>query len=131
MKDADETHEMRDLLRNRRVAILVFWLPVVALVAGGFPTVGAGWRTVIWVIALSTMGIGCIANALRCGRVHCYLTGPFLILMALIALLYGIGVLRLGAAGWNLLALAALVGALALCFIPERLFGRYRRGTAK
>jgi hypothetical protein len=32
------------------------------------------------------MGVACIVNALRCGRVHCYLTGPFFLLMAVIAL---------------------------------------------
>jgi hypothetical protein len=77
---------------------------------------------------LTTMGAGCLANALRCGRVHCYLTGPFFLLVAIVALLYGLGVVPLGADGWNILGLLALVGALALWFIPEVFFGRYRQG---
>jgi hypothetical protein len=122
------THEARDLLRNRWIAAVVFWLPVLALIAGGFPAVGQGWRTAIWVIALSTMGVGCIANALRCGRVHCYLTGPFLVIMAVVALLYGLAGMPFGAHGWNMLALTVLIGTVALWFIPEVLFGRYRQG---
>jgi hypothetical protein len=129
MKGEEATREMRDLLRNRWSTAVVFCLPILALIAAGLPALGQGWRTAIWVIALSTMGVGCIVNALRCRRVHCYVTGPFLIVMALIVLLYGIGVLRLGGAGWNLLTLAVLVGALALYYIPELLFGRYRRSA--
>ncbi len=73
------------------------------------------------------MGIGCVANAVRCGRVHCYVTGPFFLVMAAVALLFGVGALALGKYGWNLLGAVALVGALVLIYVPERLFGTYRR----
>ena len=76
------------------------------------------------------MGVACIVNALRCGRVHCYLTGPFFLLMALIALSYGLGILRLGGNGWNALGLIPLIGTLALWCLPEMFLGRYRRGRA-
>jgi len=72
------------------------------------------------------MGIGCVANAVRCGRVHCYVTGPFFLVMAAVALLYGFGAFALGKQGWNLLGAVALVGALVLIYLPERLFGTYR-----
>jgi hypothetical protein len=73
------------------------------------------------------MGVACIVNALRCGRVHCYLTGPFFLLMALIALSYGLGMLHLGWNGWNLLGLMTLIGAIALWCLPEMLLGKYRK----
>ena len=72
------------------------------------------------------MGAACIANARRCGRVHCYLTGPFFLVMALVALFYGLGILPLGRNGWNLIGLTILIGAIALCCLPELLFGKYR-----
>jgi len=72
------------------------------------------------------MGVACIMNALRCGRVHCYLTGPFFLLMALVALSYGLGILRLGKNGWNLLGLITLIGAIALWCLPEMFLGKYR-----
>jgi len=71
--------------------------------------------------------VACIVNALRCGRVHCYVTGPFFLLMALVALSYGLGILHLGANGWNLLGLVGLVGVLALWYLPEMFFGKYRQ----
>jgi hypothetical protein len=76
------------------------------------------------------MGMACMVNALRCGRVHCYFTGPFFFLMALVALSYGLGILRLGRNGWNLLGLIALSGAIALWYLPEMFLGRYRKSRA-
>jgi hypothetical protein len=67
-----------------------------SIVVAGVSAISSGWRTVVWTGALGTMGVACIVNALRCGRVHCYLTGPFFLLMALIALSYGLGMLSGG-----------------------------------
>jgi hypothetical protein len=97
------------------------------LIAAGFPPVGESWRTAVWVIALTTMGGACFANAIRCGRVHCYFTGPFFVVMAIVALFYGLGFVPIGGDGWNILGLTVVVGALLLWFIPEFFFGRYRR----
>jgi hypothetical protein len=96
-------------------------------VVAGVPAISSGWRTVVWTVALGTMGVECIVNALRCGRVHCYLTGPFFLLMALIALSYGLGMLHLGVNGWNLLGLMTLIGTISLWCLPEMLLGKYRK----
>jgi hypothetical protein len=116
----------RDLLSNRITTTLVYWLPILVLIASGFFEIGLGWRTGIWTAALTIMGAACVANALRCGRVHCYVTGPFLLVMAIIALLYGLGILRIGRDGWNALGLIVLIGFVVTYWLPERLFGRYR-----
>jgi hypothetical protein len=47
--------------------------------------------------------------------------------MAIVALLYGVGVIPLGTNGWNFIGGAVLIGALILCCLPEALLGRYRR----
>jgi len=73
------------------------------------------------------MSGACIVNALRCRRVHCYLTGPFFLVMALVALSYGIGVLHLGGNEWNLLGLIALIGTIVLWYLPEMFWGKYRQ----
>jgi len=104
-----------------------YWLPAIAIVVAGVPAISSGWRTVVWTVALGTVGVACIVNALRCGRVHCYLTGPFFLLMALIALSYGLGMLHLGGNGWNLLGLIALIGTIALWYLPEMFLGKYRQ----
>jgi phosphoglycerol transferase MdoB-like AlkP superfamily enzyme len=117
----------RDILSNVRLTALLFWLPIIALIVSGFFQIVQGWRTALWVVALSVMGASCVVNAFRCGRVHCYTTGPFFLLMAVVALLYGLGVIPLGTNGWNFIGAAAVVGAAVLMYLPEALLGRYRR----
>ncbi len=117
----------RDILQDWRITGIAFGLPILAIVASGLPGVAESWQTGIWVGSLVVMGAACIVNAFRCGRVHCYLTGPFFIVMAIVALFYGLGMLRLGAHGWSTISVAVIVGALLLCCVPEALFGRYRR----
>ena len=115
---------------SRWRVFILYWLPAIAIVAAGAPAISSAWRTVVWTVALATMGVVCIVNALRCGRVHCYLTGPFFILIALVALSYGLDILRLGGNGWNLLGLIALIGAIALWCLLEMFLGKYRKGRA-
>ena len=122
-----KTCKSRDVLSSRWRVFILYWLPAIAIVVAGAPAISSGWRTVVWTVALATMGVACIVNALRCGRVHCYLTGPFFLLMALIALSYGLGILHLGGNGWNLLGLLTLIGAIALWCLPEMFLGQYRQ----
>ena len=127
MESNATTCKSRDILSSRWRVFILYWLPAIAIVVAGVPAISSGWRTVVWTVALATMGVACIVNALRCGRVHCYLTGPFFLLMALIALSYGLGILHLGANGWNLLGLMTLIGAIALWCLPEMVLGKYRQ----
>jgi hypothetical protein len=130
MKSDSPTCESRDILSSRWRVFLVYWLPAIAMVVAGAPAISNGSRTVVWTVALGIMGAACMVNALRCGRVHCYVTGPFFLLMALLALAYGLGILHLGRNGWNLLGLTTLIGAIALWCLPEIFLGKYRKGRA-
>ena len=117
----------RDMLSSPWRALAVFWLPAVAIAVAGSSGLSSIWRTIVWTAALGTMGAACLANALRCGRVHCYITGPFFLVMAAVTLLYGLGVLPLGRNGWGLIGLTILAGGIVLCCLPEMLFGKYRK----
>jgi hypothetical protein len=125
MTEADlcSTH---DMLRDPRRVFVFYGLPVLAIVGAGASPIADVWRGAVWGAACLVMGGACLANAFACGRVHCYLTGPFAIAIGATAALYGAGVLALGHDGWNLLALVLVVGSVALTFIPEMLFGQYR-----
>lgn len=111
----------RDILTKPWLVLAFFGLPAIAMVV-----VGERWRTIVWAGALVTMGTVCSANAVRCRRLHCYMTGPFFLLMALVTLLHGFGVIPLGRNGWNLISLVTLVGAIVLCCLPEMIWGKYR-----
>jgi hypothetical protein len=117
-----------DLLRDPRRVFLFYGLPILAIVGAGAAPIADVWRGAVWAIACLAMGSACLVNALTCGRVHCYLTAPFAIAMGIVAVLYGAGVLALGRDGWNILGLVLMVGSVALIFIPELLFGKYRSG---
>ena len=127
MKSDSTSCEAHDILSSRWRVSILYCLPAIAIVAVGPLAISSGWRSVVWTVALATMGVTCIVNAVRCGRVHCYLTGPFFLLMALAALSYGLGILHLGGNGWNVLGLITLIGTIALWCLPEMFLGRYRR----
>lgn len=82
-------------------------------------------RPVVWTAALLWMGGACLANARRCGRTHCRLTGPFFVLTAVSVVAYASGTLYLGAHGWSILGLVTLVGAIGLWWGSERVWGKF------
>ena len=82
-------------------------------------------RTPAWVLFLVWMGAACLANARRCGRTHCHLTGPFFLVMAAAVLAHGAGLLPLGRYGWAWLGATTAAGAALLWSASEALLGRY------
>ena len=123
MADCCSTPDQRDLT-GRKVGRFVLWqLPVIVFVAGYF--VAPTWRTTLWTAALTVAGTACIANAARFGRLHCYLTGPFLLFGAVVTLTYGLGVLPLGPSGWGSIGLVVAVGSCFFGCVPEWIWGKY------
>jgi xanthine/uracil permease len=115
----------RDLLCRGPSAFLLWCVPLCAF-ALGFGQ-AAGLRTILWSASLAVLGVACLINASRCGRVHCLFTGPFFILCAVASVAYGLGLLSLGPSGWKWIGVGTIVGALCLCCIPELFLGRYRQ----
>ena len=120
----------RDILTHSWLTLTFFGLPVIAMILAGRADVNNAWRTAVWTAALVTMGTVCLVNALRCGRTHCYITGPFFLAMAGVSLLFGLGLVALGKNGWNLIGISTVIGAIVLCCVPELLLGKYRNAKA-
>src|SRR5262245_26061306 len=115
----------RDALCSGKT-MFVFWcLPAFVFALGFF--VSPGLRTVLWMLSLAFMGIMCLLNASRCGRIHCLFTGPFFVLCAVASLGHGLGLLSLGPSGWDWIGAATIIGAIAFACIPELILGRYWR----
>lgn len=73
------------------------------------------------------MGAACLANAWRCGRTHCFYTGPFFLVIAAMALLHGFQIVPLGADGWRWIGIVTGVGGGGLWYLTERALGKYGR----
>ncbi|MDX1432058.1 MAG: hypothetical protein R3286_06375 [Gammaproteobacteria bacterium] len=113
-----------DWVRDARSYAVAWGLPSGVFLAAALAPAPA--RTALWVACLAWMGVACLANARRCGRVHCHFTGPFFLLMALAIALDAGGVLALGAQGWRWLGVLTVLGAAALWVASERRWGVYR-----
>lgn len=85
-----------------------------------------GYFVIVWPVVLTFMGIACVLNARRCGRVHCYFSGPLFLLLAGAGLLYALGALPLGPRGWSTLSMALVIGSAVFICVPEWILGRYR-----
>lgn len=67
-----------------RVGLLVWCLPGLVFLVG-IPWTAA--RPLLWIPSLAVAGSACLVNASRCGRLHCFLTGPLFLLGAVATLL--------------------------------------------
>jgi hypothetical protein len=112
------TEKASDLI-NKKAAWLLWYIPAAAVLFGFFWAQARAW---LWIPAFLVMGTGCLANATRCGRLHCYVLGPMYILAALYIALSLFGVIRLNPGIFLLIVLGA--SCIAVCLeIP---FGRYK-----
>ena len=115
----------RDLARNRRGLLLGWGLPIGLLVVPSLVSMPLWLAVVCLAGGYAWMGVACLMNARRCGRRHCFLTGPLFLIASLVILLIGAGVIDWGPRGlvYAVWGAAALV---PLTFIPEWLWGAYQ-----
>lgn len=118
--------DRKDLANNKLTGLAIWGLPVVAIVATSFVD-HLLLITVVWTASWTGMGIACLVNAFRCGRLHCYLTGPLFLLGGGASLLHGLDILPLGPLGWRWIGITMLVGGILLTCLPEWKWGRYTR----
>jgi hypothetical protein len=95
---------------HRRIGLLLWGPPWVAILASAFAAVAPLTRGMIWALAPLWAGTMCIANACRSGRLHCYVTGPFLVILGGASLLYGAASVPFGARRWPWIGAVLIVG---------------------
>jgi hypothetical protein len=105
-------------LAAQRIAFFLWGFPALCLLAGLLWPEGRVW---LWTPALIVAGTACLLNAARCGRLHCYFTGPLFLLAAAAKLLRHLGITPIR---WNWILWALLVGTLP-AHVPEWIHGKY------
>jgi hypothetical protein len=102
--------------------LLIWGPPAVAFIAGDHWASARSW---LWFAGFLVAAVGCIANAARCGRRHCYFTGPLFLLAAAYNGLAGFHVVPMN----ETVFLEVVAGAAVLACLSEPVFGRYRQRT--
>ncbi len=104
------------------MSLFLWCLPIAAVIVGSSWTSARPW---LWIPAFLVMGIACLANAARCGRVHCYITGPLFLLAAVYVALaeFHFVPMRPG------IFLDVLILLTILAFLAELPLGRYRKNA--
>lgn len=120
---ADTIQRQRDWAAGKWSLSLIWVTPKLAIVAGLFLAVPA--RTAIWTAALAWMGVACLLNSRRCGRVHCRYTGPFYLCLIVPVLLLGSGVVQAGIFAWLVVGTLGVFGGFLIAFATEATKGRY------
>ena len=118
------SNESRDWVRRPDTWIIWCALPILIAFSTNFLGLSLATTAFVWAGAFAWMGTGCLLNAWRCARLHCYISGPVLWLGALAAALVGAGVL----AGPHALNEVVWIttGLVLSSFVPEMIRGRYR-----
>lgn len=107
------------------VSALLWWcLPLTAGFAVTLVSLPQPATALVWAFAFTWMGVGCVLNARRCHRLHCYISGPAFFLGAIVVGLIGLGVLALGAHALND-AVGFTLAAALLSFVPEIVWRKY------
>ncbi len=125
--DVNDVCARRDLVRNSGSMLLLWLLPAAMMLLVACCVASSWIVTGVWTLALFVMGGACLINARRCGRRHCYFTGPFFLLTGLASFAYGLSWLPLGPHGWRHLGEVLFLGGAVLLFAPDRIWGRYRQ----
>lgn len=99
-------------------AVLLWGIPTALILLGVFVPVV---RAALWIPSFAVMGVSCLANASRCGRLHCHATGPLFLAAALATALDALAIV---AVPWTAILSIAAVGT-GMAFGVEWMRGRY------
>jgi hypothetical protein len=113
----------RNDLVERKIGWLIWRVPLMAFVVGIF--LGPLPRMLLWTPAFLFAGGACVVNASRCGRIHCFITGPLYLFAAAATALRGLEVISVP---WALIAFGVPVGTVA-AYGVEQVLGKYRTAS--
>lgn len=114
---------LRDWARQPSSWIMWWGLPILIGISTNFLRLPLAVAAFVWAGVLAWMGTGCLLNARRCSRLHCFISGPVLWLGAIAAGSVGAGVIVGAHALSNLVSITTVLALLS--FVPEMIWGKY------
>ncbi|HEX4081261.1 MAG TPA: hypothetical protein VHX61_20550 [Rhizomicrobium sp.] len=112
-----------DWLRQPLTAFLWWCLPLGLGFSMNFLAVPPRTAALVWTALLVWMGTGCVLNARRCHRLHCYISGPVFLFGAVATALFAAQLLH----GRLNNAISIVLVLALLSFVPEVIWSRYKR----
>jgi hypothetical protein len=110
---------------RRPLSMIAWWgLPLAVGASASLLQVPFRAGAAIWAGAFAWMATGCLLNAMRCHRVHCYISGPIFLIGAAIAGADGAGMISLSPTTFTN-AVSAIMVLAVLSFVPEMVWKRY------
>jgi hypothetical protein len=107
-----------DWVRRPGMGFVWWCLPLAVGFAANYFSSSSRGTALVWMVSFIWMGTGCILNARRCHRLHCYISGPAFLLGAAALALLEAGVPVLGSHSLNNIVGITLAVVL-LSFVPE------------
>jgi hypothetical protein len=117
------TNESKDWVRSSSAFVIWWGLPIALGVGSGFLGLPLVQSAFLWAGLFAWMGAGCVLNALRCARLHCFISGPALWLGAIASGLIGFGVITGRHALGNVIDVTTAL--VVLSYVPEWFRGKY------
>lgn len=114
---------LKDWVRQPSGWIIWWGLPIAIGISTNFLRFSLIEAASIWAGAFAWMGTGCLLNARRCSRLHCFVSGPVLWLGAVAAALVGAGVIVGPHTLSNVVSITTVL--VLLSFVPEMIWGKY------
>ena len=118
-------NEAMDWVRQPLGLALWWGLPLLIGISVNFLGLPPVYVTFVWAGMFAWMGTGCLLNARRCARLHCYISAPVLFLGAIVTTFTAFGWTPLGPHTSRYVINGSLVLAL-LTFLAEPIWGKYR-----
>jgi hypothetical protein len=113
-----------DWVRRPAMGFVWWCLPLGISVAANYLVSSSRATALVWMVSFAWMGTGCLLNARRCHRIHCYISGPAFFLGAAALAFFAAGVAPLGPHSLNNIVGVTLAVVL-LSFVPETVWRKY------
>ncbi len=119
----------RDLAAKPLPFLVAWGIPIAIIFAINFIQTYIPFEVTVTIIAMTVawMGLSCVVNAFRCGRLHCKVSGPIFLIGAIAIIVSGFGLISAPGTYLNEIVWGTFTLALST-YLLELVWGKYGEG---